>query len=518
MKKIIIILLACFSLNMPVFAQSALDEIRFKVDEYQVIGDNPLGQKAYAVLEPFVGEQYGLEGLSAAADALEHALVADGFSFHRVNLPPQELLSGSVILEIIQFTIGKIEVTGNKFFNDENIRRSIPALKEDEAPNTIAVSKSVKWANNNASKSVILRFNEGEEPSTIDAELKVTDKEPSTVFISLDNSGGSDTEEIRLTVGYQNGNMFDKDHALTITATTAPEDTDSATQFGLSYQLPFYSNASRLNFLISDSESNTGSVGDGDLVTGKGSVVGVTYSKSILFSADIDQSWSIGLMYKLFDNTQVSATSEVLSFPLELGYNATFRGAQSAITASISLSKNIETGNDNTDVAYQSTGRQNASSDWSAVRYTVSYDYLFSKDWLLHTDLSGQSSSDSLISGEQFGVGGSSSLRGFEERSINGDEGHAFRVELWMPSFTSYQIRWLVFADQAHVELKETSAILNDGLDEDLSSVGIGLRWSWKQQLSINVDVGKITKEGGFDTTINREDDTKAHASLVYRF
>jgi len=517
MKKIIIVILCWFSLSFSVSAQVPLDEIRFSVDDYQIIGDNPLGQSAYSVLEPFIGDQYGLEGLSAAADALEQALINAGYSFHRVNLPPQELLSGSVILEIVQFKIGQVIVTGNQFFDDDNIKRSIPGLKKGFAPNTIDVSQSVKTANQHGSKSVVLKFKDGEEPNTIDAELNVADRNPSSFFMTLDNNGGHDTEANRLTLGYQNSNLFNKDHSLTLTFATAPADTNAASQIGLSYQIPFYSNASRLSFLLSDSESNTGTVADGNLVTGKGSVFGLTYSQSIYSSLNINQNWSVGLTYKLFDNTQINTNTKVLSLPLELAYNFNHRSVNTSLSGGISVVTNTGSGSENTDSAY-TTSRTNATKSWSAVRYQFAIDYIVATNWLLHMDLSGQSSSDSLISGEQFGVGGSGSLRGFEERSINGDEGQAIRIELWMPALTSYKVRWLIFADQAHVALKETSTALNDGLDANLSSVGLGLRWSWKQQLSVNVDYGKITKEGGSDTSINREDDKKTHVSLVYRF
>ncbi len=517
MKKIIIVILGCFALNFAVYGQDALDEIQFSVNKYEIIGANPLGQDAYNVLKPFVGDQFGLEGLSAAADALEQLLITSGYSFHRVNLPPQELLSGKVILEVVQFKIGKIVVKGNKFFDEDNIRRSIPGLKVGSAPNTIDVSNSVKAANTHSSKSVVLKFKDGEEPNTIDAVLKVTDQNPSLFFVSLDNSGGQDSEANRLTLGYQNSNIFNKDHTLTLTYATAPEDTESANQLGLSYQIPFYSLSSRLSFLLSDSESNTGKVADNSLVTGKGSVVGVNYSQAIGSSSSIAQNWSVGLTYKLFDNTQINATSKVLSFPLELGYDFRYRTSNSSLSGGITFVGNTGSGSDNTDTAYD-VARTNATKSWSATRYRLAIDYLFAKKWLFHADLSGQSSSDYLISGEQFGVGGSGSLRGFEERSINGDEGQAVRIELWGPAFTSYSIRWLVFADQAHISLKETSTLFNNGLDEDVASVGMGVRWSWKQQLSVSVDYGKITKEGGLDTTINREDDTKMHVSLLYRF
>lgn len=493
-------------------AQSALDEIRFSVDHYEIIGDNPLGKKAYQVVAPFLGDQYGLEGLSAASDALEQALNSAGYSFHRVNLPPQELLSGTVILEIVKFTIGNIKVTGNKFYSEANIRRSIPSLKPATAPNTKELSKSVKLANINGSKNVTVRFNEGQEPDTIDAELKVVDRDPQTYFVSVDNTGGYQSEAVRMTLGYQNGNLFDKDHALTVTYTTAPENADAANQVGISYQIPFYTNASKLNFLLSNSESNSGTVADNSIVTGKGSVLGVTYSQSFFGETELEQNWSVGFMYKLFDNENIISNTKVLSSPLDLSYGFVNRGQKSSLSGSITASVNIPSGDNSSDADYAASrsDTNDASPNWNIIRYQLAWDYAFTPSWLFHFDFAGQSSNDVLISGELFGVGGASTLRGFEERSVNGEKGYRTRYELWMPAF--YGIRSLIFIDQAQVESNVTKATY------DLSSTGFGLRWSWKQNLSVNFDYGKITQGGGQDTTINKDDDDKSHLSIVYRF
>jgi len=78
----------------------------------QPSGDNPLGDRAQELLRPYLGEQSGLEGLSAAADALEQALIEAGYSFHRVSLPPQSLDSGQVELRVVAFALGQIAIEG----------------------------------------------------------------------------------------------------------------------------------------------------------------------------------------------------------------------------------------------------------------------------------------------------------------------------------------------------------------------------------------------------------------------
>lgn len=205
-----------------------------------------------------------------------------------------------------------------------------------------------------------------------------------------------------------------------------------------------------------------------------------------------------------------STITKVLSSPLELGYAFKRQGRSSSLSGGIRVVVNVPSGNYSEQVDYQ-TARIGAENEWSVTRFNLSYDQLIGNDWLLHLGLSGQASDDLLISGEQFGVGGLTTLRGFEERSITGDAGQQASVELWMPPVTAYQLRFLVFYDIASLEF-------NDGGTTDLSSAGLGMRWSWKQNLNLSLDYGQIIDGGGPDTSINRDGDDKLHLELVYRF
>ena len=495
-------------------AQEAEDQIRFKVEQFEVIGDNPIGKSAYRVLTPYVGEHYGLEGLSAAAYALEQAVIEAGYSFHRVSLPPQQLTTGTVQLKISSFTIGNIEIKGNRFFDENNILDTLPELRVGNTPNTKKLSRSLKLANTHAAKQMELIFKEGEEADTIDASLNVQDKNPQLVFVTLDNSGTRQVDEYRTTLGYQHGNLFNNDHAMTATLTTSPENPDAALQYGLNYRIPLYSQGASIDVLLSDSEVSSGTIGDLIQVGGKGSIFGVVYNKTLLSDSNVSHYWSFGLQYKLFENeiiVPVTSTSKVLSSPLELGYAFTRRGRSSTLSGGIKISVNVP-GGEHSEPADYDTARIGSENEWSAIRFNISYDRLIGKEWLLHLGLSGQASDDLLISGEQFGVGGLSTLRGFEERSITGDAGQQASVELWMPRITSYQIRLLVFIDIASLKFNDDTTTTN------VSSAGLGLRWSWKQNLNLSLDYGKIVEGGGPDTSINQDGDDKLHLELAYRF
>ena len=111
--------------------------VRFEVERFEVEGDNPLSEaRTQEVLAPFTGTHAGVDGLLAAADALEQAIGDAGIAFQRVVLPPQSLQDGTVVLRVAVFTVAHVEVHGAQHHSEENIRRSVPALREGETPDS----------------------------------------------------------------------------------------------------------------------------------------------------------------------------------------------------------------------------------------------------------------------------------------------------------------------------------------------------------------------------------------------
>ena len=514
-------------------AQDTLEEIRFTVERYEITGDNPIGERAAAIVAPFTGEQYGLEGLSAARDALEQAIIGEGYNFHRVSLPPQDLLGGTVTLQISRFSIGRILVEGNRFFDETNIRNSVPYLREGETPNTRLLSRSLRIANEHASKSTILRFQEGTEPDSIDAVLAVKDRNPQVYFVTLDNTGPEDAEEWRTTFGYQNGNLWNRDHAVTATLTTAPEDTSATQQIGVNYHIPLYAHGASIDILLSDSDSAGETGGDDSAgqsiapgtgggqaleITGEGTVFGLVYNRPLLTDGSFNHGWSVGLQHKNFDNSSEFGDAElqgaeVLSMPLELGYNFTRQAPGSSFFGGVSLVQEIGDDDDEYD-----DDRPEAESGWTALRWNVTYDRVIGKEYLLQIVFSGQQTDALLISGEQYGVGGVGTLRGFEERSVTGDSGYLLNFEVWFPPVTAYDLRFSAFIDMAHTEFNDGDQPGNEGVDFDLSSAGFGMFWAWRENLSVSLNYGVIIEGGGLDETINEDGDSKLHVNAVYRF
>lgn len=495
-------------------------EPRFTVTGFQITGDNPLSEKAaLAVVEPYLGEHAGLEGLQSAADALESRLRRAGFSFHRVVLPPQTLQDGAVRLEVIEFPVGRIEIENNQYFDRANILNSLPPLSEGQSANVRRLSRSMRLANKHPAKNLEIGFRESREEQAVDARIAVEDRSPSSFFTVLQNSGTEETGDYRLSLGYQYSNLFNRDHQVSAVYTTSPDETDAVAQSGLNYRMPFYGHAGALSFSYTDSDIDsaiidTAGTGDGGAlfqIKGKGTVANLRYEYMFLDIGRYRHEAYAGYADKLFDNEltfdqdQViqEASGKVRSNPFSAGYNGRHVGLNQVIGFGLEWVSNQPRGSYSDEQAYGAA----ADPDWSALRYSLRYDRRFAGEWLFRFRHNGQQAGETLIQGEKFGLGGAHSVRGYEERAILGDNGWQTSLEAWTPPFAG-GVNALVFYDFGFAETEGTA------IEHEPAGAGLGLRWNWAQQLSLRLDAA-----GALETVNDTEKgDSTFHLSVFYRF
>jgi len=462
--------------------------IEFVVNAFEVVGENPLGNvKTRDLLEPFTGAHTSLERLQGAAIAFEQALREQGYTFYRVTLPPQKLKAKTIRLELKSFKIGKISIEGNDYFSDDNISRSIPELRVDHSPNIKELSRSLAAANRHPAKKTDVTFAVNTDTGQLEAKVKVSDESPRGGFIWLDNTGSDRTGETRVGVGFQHSNMFDRDHTLTATATTSPEEVSSVRQLGLNYRIPIYATGGHLDLVAADSNVDSGTVADAFEVKGEGRVLGLRYMHPLPRKGAFRHHLEGSLFDKQFENNisfeGTPIGSNVRSRPLGLQYNASWNKKNVSTSFYLGHYRNLSGGGDNNDEAYASV-RSGADSDWSSTRYGASIGYTKNK-WVVVGKLDGQSASEPLIPGEQFTAGGSRTVRGFEESELTDDKGYRTSVEVWAPPMKN-GLRLLGFADFGAV--RRVDALEGERVKDDISSIGLGMRWSWQNKLRAQLD------------------------------
>lgn len=159
--------------------------------------------------------------MQRALEALELAYRERGYSAVQVFLPEQDLEKGTVTLRVIEARIRKLQITGNKFFDDANICSSLPALAEGRTPHSGQVARNLRIVNESPAKQTNVTLRAAEKEGEVDAIVDVTDENPRKWFVTLDDTGSKSTGVNRIGFGFQNSNLFGKDHAITLQYVTS---------------------------------------------------------------------------------------------------------------------------------------------------------------------------------------------------------------------------------------------------------------------------------------------------------
>lgn len=204
-------------------------EPRFEIKRFVVNSATLISSaEAETATMPFVGKEKDFADVQRALEAIERLYTVKGYTAVQVILPEQELDRGEVHFTVQEARIGKVVLEGNKFFDAANIRNSLPALKEGQAPNTHDVANNLRLANESAAKQTTVLLRSSQEEGQVDAAVRVADENPIKYSLTLDNSGTRQSGIFRVGMGFQHANLFNRDHVLSLQYVTALHDDKEA--------------------------------------------------------------------------------------------------------------------------------------------------------------------------------------------------------------------------------------------------------------------------------------------------
>ena len=462
---------------------------KFAVEHYVVTGDNPLSAgETERVLSSHVGAQLGLNDLTATAKALEDALRGRGYLFHRVVLPAQTIEHASVTLRVEPFKVGAVTVTGNQHFSIENVRRAVPQVRTGPPPQVQPLTRALLLANDNPARHISLNLKESAAPDAVDAELVVKDRKPWTVFANASNVGTADSGHTRLAVGVQDANLFGFDDGIALSYTTSPEDTSAVKQWGVNYKVPLYVLGGVTALYYAHSDVDSGRIQNVFDVSGAGKFYGLSYTQYLWDVGGIRQQVSLGVEDREFTNNVsflgTPIGNDVRSRPATLRYQVSYRGQGIGGGINLGYSRNLHGGSDNDGDSYQRV-RTGAHQDWDVFHYSGNVNVALPWAMQVRVAVEGQYAGEALIPGEQFGIGGVSSVRAFEERAITGDDGVFGNIELYAPPVYGVQLLGFVDGGRVHRQNAQVGELRND----TVVSGGAGARWQWRDTIALSLDV-----------------------------
>jgi hemolysin activation/secretion protein len=449
---------------------------------------------AESAVAGFVSRPLGRQDLSRLIRALVLACRKSDRPVVDIYAPPQDVSTGVVQLVVRVARLGQVQVEGNRWFATDLIRSGVRTRPGQEITGQ-SLFEDVELLNQNPFRQVDLVYARGDGPGLTNVILRVGDQRPYRAYAGYDDSGNESTGLGRVFAGVNLGNLWGADQQFSYQYSRST-DFDRMQAHSASITVPV---AWRDTFEVfgdwAEAKAQSGGILDlvgiswqlGARYTVPLPLLGTSYSESLNFGAD----------YKWSNNNLAFGGTQVFTSPVDivqgvLGYNATLADAMgSTQLAATGFYGPGGLGGQDHDRTFE-VQRAGARAQFGYVQVGITRVQKLPRNFTTVLAILGQASSDRLLPSDQFGLGGEDSVRGYDERIINGDEGMSAQWEIRTPSWHVLgripdESQALVFVDAGRDWQRNP---LPGDVDTTLASAGPGLRLSVGANGTVKADYG----------------------------
>lgn len=436
-----------------------------------------------------------------------------------VQIPEQEVSGGTLQLVIVEGRIGRTIVRPGCYFDCDDLDRWITSKCPGARIYESQLSDDLFWLNQSPFRRVTVDFQKGQRNGTTDILFSTTDVRPIRGYIGGDDSGVKSLNYGRFFAGVVYGNLFGRGDMLSYQYTGDQEFTHlEAHSLSLNHQidrersLMAYGSIANVQPMLAGGLSQNGDSWQ----------VGMAFTRHLIRSYQQQRNLSIGVDVKSTNNnlefagTAVSASDATL-LQLRLGYDDLQRRSADEYTrfrADMFVGPGGGLTGSHSSAAFQSL-RPGTSPDYIYARMTAEESALIGCDWNLTSRLTGQISSERLLFSETLGLGGYDTLRGFDQRTFNADNGWIANFEFgprtrrWGCKDAPRSLRAYSFVDVGngyamHAQPGEDAYTF-------AASTGVGCRFNISDRLTARLDWGY-----GFEDIANSERSNRLHMGLTW--
>jgi hemolysin activation/secretion protein len=482
------------ALAAPAAAQQA-GELGFDIMEFEISGNTALPTAAVEqAVMPFLGPQRGMAQVEAARAALERAYQQAGFLTVLVDVPEQRVDDGLIRLQVLEGRVRSLRVTGSRYFSQGYIRNTVAELAPGSVPNFNVVQEQLATLNRTEDRRVQPVLKPGPVPSTVDVELQVKDQLPATASLEVNNRYAPATTPWRLQLALAYNNLWQRSHSFSLTAITAPSNTDQSSLLITSYGMPWADGGSFTGYLVA-SDSLVQPL-NAVTVAGKGLNLGLRWQLPLPPLPNIGHSLQWGLDYKDYETSTVTGELGVFTplryLPFTLGYSGGyFEGNQSTtlntqlVAAQRNLLRRSVDCADAGPADQFACSARNAQGTFSYWRGEVRHSQPVWGASRLGLRLGWQLTSDPLVGNERYAIGGAESVRGYAEAAASGDRAVLLGLQWDSPNLGGKDgwdlLSWFeearAYAFFEAAEVRILNALPEQPVGTRLRGTGLGLQW-----------------------------------------
>jgi len=471
-------------------AARSQDTTPFYVRSIQISGNRLLPT---ARLHPLVasgeGRELSLDDLDGLAARIADYYHDHGYPLATAYVPAQTLHDGVVRIAVVEARYGKVVLQNQSRVGAYPLQATLAPLQAGEPVGEYGLERSLLLLSDIPGALVTSVMRPGDADGTSDLLVNVADAPRYTGTLGLDNYGNAYTDRVRLSGSFDVNGLFHQGDLLDFNGVSSGG--------GMSY----------------------GHVGYRYLLTGQGTTLGLATSGldyqlgnglEALHAHGTATTQSVNLSQPFIRNTagnlyaQLEFDHKRLYDDIDLAGLETHRHANTWVLT-VAGDQRDRTGVTNFNVS-ASYGRlyldnfQTLFADFFGPRtegHYVKLDYSISRlqqlnpTNALYFGFSGQHADKNLDTSEQFYLGGSNTVRGYDVGLVSGAEGNLATVE-YRHDFTFSMLPGLwqasAFVDSGRVLAYKDPFLLGPNAAR-LSSVGVGLHWSAPHAWAIGATV-----------------------------
>ncbi len=456
---------------------------RFIIKKIEVKGNTLIDDAILApVLETGDGMEVTLGILHLIAQEISALYAMNGYILTRAYVPEQEIENGTVTIQVVEGKLGKIEVSGNKRFEQEEILARLQPLQDNPALKESTLEKYLLGLNAIQGLEVKAILKPGDVFGTSDLTLKVEESRPYRIAFDADNFGSRFTGEQRYGLTGEVGSLLRLGDSLYLRGVKSDQD---QVYINPSYTIPIGPHGTTATLSYTFADFNLG----GDLSAlnagGLANIFTLDVSHSLVRTRSSEFYLSLGGEIRNFENDLAGSLSS--DDKLRDAYIAAGGFFKDPLRARTFYSLRLQQGFSESDVTDPLNSRFLGRGDVLISSFDVTrYQSAFIGKTYLIMMAKGQVVSKRVLSPDLFAIGGFGSVRGYPLAEAAGDNGFYVSAELVVPfPFKVTVIKnpreiqldqvlsFFAFLDHGQVFIKNRQPGEND---RELNGVGLGMR------------------------------------------
>ncbi len=435
-------------------------------------------EKKDEIVAPYMGKNVTLDDLYAITEKINRFYKDNGWITCCAYLPPQTIRDGHVRIAIIEGKTGEVTVTGNRHTRDSYVKSRL-GIHPGSIENTKSLDRRIQRAVATDDLSLTVTLKAGKEPKTTDYEIVVLEPKNQGFILYADGAGNESTGRWRAGAFYSNRSLFKiRDHLDLGYLHSKGMDSFST---GYSVPVGYHGTRFALDYNTNSTEVVKGVYHDqGIPVEGHASslVATLTHPLHVTNKAKVEALLSAGYQHSVTDIAKAQIVNDKFK-DITAGIAVTNYGKQWALYQKHSVMFGHWENDGISDAVAGS------SSHYTIYNFLGLYQYAGRAGQMLNLRSSVQWSGGSdLRPSRQFFLGGSYSVRGYEENTVGGNGGFCVSAEYAVPVTKDRAVSLYEFVDYG--------SLFGDDKPRHhtLLGVGAGIRARFKKTAYLDLAAG----------------------------